>query len=78
MINRIANVGHSLEDKIKRLRLDINSPINDSPMKADVIYRINEQVHKMKYGKTTAVFGFPFYEGALANSRAKGFHDRPL
>ena len=72
MISRIANVGDPLENERKRLRLDRNSPIYDLPMKADVIYHINEQDHEMKYGKTTAVFGFPFYKGTVAHSREEG------
>ena len=58
--------------------LDINSPISNLPIKANVTCRINERVHKLKYGKSTAVFGFPFYDGAVAHSRAKGFHDRTI
>ena len=47
-------------------------------MKATYICRINEQVNRMKYGKTTAVFGFLFYKGVTAHLRAKGHHIRPL
>ena len=74
----IANLGDSLDDKIKRIRLDINSPTYNFLMKATYICRINEQVHKMKYGKTTAIFSFPFYKGVVAHSRAKGRHNRQL
>ena len=60
-----------LEPKIKQTRLDINAPIFVLPIKATHTCCINEQVHKLRPGRSTAVIVVPYYEGQFGLSSSQ-------
>ena len=60
-----------LEPKIKKTQLDINAPIYVSLIKATHTCCINEQVHKLKPVRSTAVVAVPYYEGQFGLSSSR-------